>query len=189
MHLEPEGKPKKVYTAPKITKINLKSAPYPDIIDFLRATLEQAEKDASLNPNDQKAAELERTLRRKLDDVESSSPTVPREDRSLSLIPKHFVVFAERFEHGAWKYWEHECDKEEIPALEDSATAYALSRMPSGQPLYIDYFRGAEYLFNVVYGRSGSAEGDTRVFGIRVDEILIAECERFTQYLGLKKTA
>ena len=24
------------------------------------------------------------------------------------------------------------------------------------------------------------AEGDTRVFGIRVDKILIAECERFT---------
>ena len=48
---------------------------------------------------------------------------MPRE--GLSLKPKHFVVFAERFEHGAWKYWEHECDKEEIPALEDSAIAYA----------------------------------------------------------------
>jgi hypothetical protein len=104
-------------------------------------------------------------------------------------MPKHFVVFAERFEHGAWKYWEHECDKEEIPALEDSATAKAFSRTPSGQPLYIDYLRGAEYLFHVVYGRSGPAEGDTRVFGIRVDKILIAECERFTQYLELKKIA
>jgi hypothetical protein len=104
-------------------------------------------------------------------------------------MPKLFVVFAERFEHGAWKYWEHECDKEEIPALEDSATAYAFSRTPSSQPLYIDYLRGAEYLFNVVHGRSGPAEGDTRVFGIRVDKILIAECERFTQYLGLKKIA
>ena len=62
-------------------------------------------------------------------------------------MPKHFVVFAGRFEHGAWKYWEHECDKEDIPALEDSATAYAFSRTPSGQPLYIDYLRGAEYLF------------------------------------------
>ncbi|HZL53564.1 MAG TPA: hypothetical protein VFC37_21725 [Terracidiphilus sp.] len=183
MHPESEGKPKKVWTTPNITKIDLKSAPCSDIIDILRATLKQAEKDASLNPNDQKAAELERSLRRKLDDLESSRPTVPREDRSLSLMPKHFVVFAERFEHGAWKYWEHECDKEEIPALEDSATAKAFSRTPSSQPLYIDYFRGAEYLFNVVHGRSGPAEGDTRVFGIRVDKILIAECERFTQYL------
>jgi hypothetical protein len=43
-------------------------------------------------------------------------------------MPKHFVVFAERFEHGTWNYWEHECDKEDIPALEDSATAYAFSR-------------------------------------------------------------
>ena len=95
---------------------------------------------------------------------------MPREDQSPSLMPKHFVVFAERFEHGAWKYWEHECDKEEIPALEDSATAKAFSRTPSGQPLYIDYLRGAEYLFNVVHGRSGPADGDTRVFGIRVDK-------------------
>jgi hypothetical protein len=58
-------------------------------------------------------------------------------------MPKHFVVFAERFEYGAWKYWEHECDKEEIPALEDSATAKAFSRTHSGKPLYIDYLRGA----------------------------------------------
>ena len=72
MHPEPEGKPKKVWTAPKLTKIDLKSAPYSDIIDILRATLQQAEKDASLNPNDQKAAELERSLRRTLDDLESS---------------------------------------------------------------------------------------------------------------------
>ncbi len=73
MHREPEGKPKKVYTSPKITMIDL-SARYSDIIDFLRATLKQAEKDASLKPNDQKAAELERSLRRKLDDLESSRP-------------------------------------------------------------------------------------------------------------------
>jgi hypothetical protein len=107
----------------------------------------------------------------------------------VHLMPKHFIVFAERFEHGAWKYWEHECDKEEIPALEDSAAAYAFSRSPSGEPLYIDYLRGAEYLFNVVYGRSGPAEEDTRVFGIRVDRILIAECETFTQYLEFKMIA
>ena len=50
-------------------------------------------------------------------------------------------------------------------------------------------FKRAEYLFNVVHGRSGPAEGDTRVFGIRVDKILIAECERFTHYLELKKIA
>jgi hypothetical protein len=102
-------------------------------------------------------------------------------------MPKHFVVLAERFEYGAWKYWEHECDKEDIPALEDSATAYAFSRTPLSQPLYIDYFRGAEYLFNVRYGRSGPAEGDTRVFGIRVDKILIAEFERFYAIFNAQK--
>ena len=75
MHPKPEGKPKKVYTAPKITKIDPKSEPFSDIIiDTLRATLKQAEKDASLNPNDQKAGELKRSLQRKLDDLESSRP-------------------------------------------------------------------------------------------------------------------
>ena len=69
---KPEGRPKKVWTTPHITKIDLKSAPYSDIIDTLRALLKQAEKDASLNPNGQKAAELERSLRRRLDDLESS---------------------------------------------------------------------------------------------------------------------
>ena len=93
-------------------------------------------------------------------------------------MPMRLVVFAKRFEHGAWKYWEHECDKEDILALEDSANAYAFSRTPSGQALYINYLRGTEYLFNVVRGRSGPAEGDTRVFGIRVDKILIAEYEK-----------
>ncbi len=109
--------------------------------------------------------------------------------RGVSLVPKVFVVFAERFEHGAWRYWEHECDKEDITALEDSATAYACNRTFSSEPLYIDYLRGAEYLFNVACGRSGPAEGDTRVFGIRVDKILIAECETFIRYLELKKIA
>lgn len=75
MHPEHEGKPKKTYTAPKITEIDLKRAPYSDIIiDILRAALKQAEKDAALNPNDEKAAELERSLRRKLDDLELSRP-------------------------------------------------------------------------------------------------------------------
>jgi hypothetical protein len=71
MHPEPEGKPKKVWTTPNIRKIDLKSAPYSDIIDILHVTLKQAEKDASLKPNDQKAAELERSLRRTLDELES----------------------------------------------------------------------------------------------------------------------
>jgi hypothetical protein len=65
MHPESKGKPKKVYIAPNITKIDLNSAHYSDIIEILRATVRQAENDAALNPNDQKAAELERSLRRK----------------------------------------------------------------------------------------------------------------------------
>jgi hypothetical protein len=72
LHPKSEGNPKKDWSTPNIKKIDLNSAPYSDTIDILRAFLKQAEKDASLNPNDQKAAKLERSLRRRLDDLESS---------------------------------------------------------------------------------------------------------------------
>jgi hypothetical protein len=102
---------------------------------------------------------------------------------------QQFVVFAERFELGMWKFWEHECDEEETLALHDSARAKAFDRVPFSEPLYIDYFRGAEYLFNVVRGRSRPADGNTRVFGIRVNKIVIADCEIFTRYSKLEKIA
>lgn len=72
MHPSHEDKPKKVWTTPETTNIDLKSTPYSEMIDILRATLKQVERDVSLNPKDQKADELRRSLRRTLDDLESS---------------------------------------------------------------------------------------------------------------------
>jgi hypothetical protein len=72
-HTKPEGQPRKVWTTPKITRIDLKNPRYSDIVDILRATLKQAEKDAAQNPGNQKAAELKRALQRTLDGLESST--------------------------------------------------------------------------------------------------------------------
>jgi hypothetical protein len=38
------------------------------------------------------------------------------------------IVFAERFENGIWKFWDHRCEKDEILALNDSALAKAFDR-------------------------------------------------------------
>jgi hypothetical protein len=90
-----------------------------------------------------------------------------------------------RFESGVWRYSEHACNADDFSAVEDSAFAKAFDR-GSAEPLYIDYLRGAEYIFNVVRGHRGPAERDTRVFGIRVDKLVIAECDTFEHYSQLK---
>lgn len=64
--------PSKPWTTPKISKIDLNSAPYADVIGILRSAVRQSEKDVSLNPNDAGALELHRSLRRMLDDLESA---------------------------------------------------------------------------------------------------------------------
>lgn len=64
--------PSKSWTTPKITKIDLNNAPYADVIDILRSTVRQSERDVALNPNDPGAKEMYRSLRRMLDDLEST---------------------------------------------------------------------------------------------------------------------
>ena len=93
-----------------------------------------------------------------------------------------------RYENGVSRYSEHACDGDDFSAVEDSAFAKAFDR-GSAEPLYIDYLRGAEYIFNVVRGHRDPAEGDTRVFGIRVDKFVIAECDTFEHYARLKANA
>lgn len=83
------------------------------------------------------------------------------------------IVLAERFEEGAWKDWEHTGDKGEVEAIIDSANAKASDRMKS-RPSYIDYLRGSAYIFNVTRGTPEKPkDGDTRVYGAIVDEMLI----------------
>jgi hypothetical protein len=42
------------------------------VIDILRSTVRQSERDVALNPNDAAAKEMYRSLRRMLDDLEST---------------------------------------------------------------------------------------------------------------------
>lgn len=105
-------------------------------------------------------------------------------------MPGKFVVFAERFEKGVWVDWEHTCDEDEALALEDTAKVKAVDRGNFGDPLYVDYLKGAVYVFNVARGPAHNPrEGDTRVFGIAIDEIVIAHFERLRQHFELKKIA
>ena len=70
-HPKTELSPSKQWTPPKVTKIDLSNAPYADVIDILRSTVRQSERDVALNPNDPGAKEMNRSLRRMLDDLES----------------------------------------------------------------------------------------------------------------------
>jgi len=88
------------------------------------------------------------------------------------------VVLAERFENGAWRDWEHNCDDQEVDAVIDSANAKAADRKQS-QPSYIDYLAGAAYIFNVAYGpQEDPKQGDMRVYGVIVNEMLIGKYDK-----------
>jgi len=92
------------------------------------------------------------------------------------------VVLAERFENGAWRDWQHMCDEEEVAAVIDSSNAKAADRMQS-RPSYIDYLTGAAYIFDVAFGpRENPKDGDTRVYGAIVDEMLIGISEKIERH-------
>ena len=99
------------------------------------------------------------------------------------------IVLAERFEKGAWRDWEHTCDEKEVEAVIDSASAKAADRMHS-QPSYIDYLTGAAYIFDVAFGPGEDpADGDTRVYGAIVDQMLIGIVDRVERHFLLKDSA
>jgi hypothetical protein len=99
------------------------------------------------------------------------------------------VVLAERFEEGAWKDWERSCDEEEVEAVIDSANAKAADRTHP-RPSYIDYLTGAAYVFDVAFGPRGDPkDGDTRVYGAIVDEMLIGISHKVERHFLLKDTA
>ena len=96
------------------------------------------------------------------------------------------IVFAERFEDGAWRHWQHLCTEEEVEAVVDSANAKAADRLQS-QPSHLDYLTGAAYIFNVAFGpKENPKNGDTRVYGTVVDDIPIGIHAMFEKYLKLK---
>ena len=102
------------------------------------------------------------------------------------------TVLAERFEEGAWKDWEHTCDEEEVEAVIDSANAKAADRVHS-RPSdidYLDYLTGAAYVFDVAFGpREDPKDGDTRVYGAIVDEMLIGISDKVERHFLLEDSA
>ena len=102
----------------------------------------------------------------------------------------HITVFALRFERGVWLDWEHTCDENELEAVADSARAKALDLEPVGIPLYLDYLEGAKYVFNTAFGPAGSPrEGDTNVYAVVVDQMVIGRYEELERHFALKLSA
>jgi hypothetical protein len=88
------------------------------------------------------------------------------------------VVFATQFQGGAWKDWEHPCNESETAAVVNSAGAAAFDRLFSKTKVYADYLQGARYIFDVARGLpEAPTEGDTRVYGISVDEMVLGRRE------------
>jgi hypothetical protein len=71
-HPKPEVK-EKVWTTPNITSTELSGTPYAHFRGIVRSALAQADRDVSLNPNDQAAVELQRSLQRMLEALESKA--------------------------------------------------------------------------------------------------------------------
>ena len=103
--------------------------------------------------------------------------------------PMLITIFAMRFEGGVWKDWEHACTFAETEAVIDSANAKALEHGRTREPLFVDYLEGARYIFDVAYGSSHSLrEGDTKVYGVQVGEMVIAQYEELQRHFALKLT-
>ena len=100
------------------------------------------------------------------------------------------TIFATRFEGGAWKDWEYACTYVEAEAVIDSANAKALDHGRIREPVLIDYLEGSRYIFDVAYGTMNSPrDGDTKVYGVLLGGMVIAEYQKLERHLRLKLTA
>jgi len=100
------------------------------------------------------------------------------------------TIFATQFLGGVWKDWEHTCNEEEVEAVVDSANAKAAERFPGWPPTFEDYLNGARYMFNVAYGAPESPrEGDTKVYGVLVNDVVIARFEQLREHFAQKRAS
>jgi len=95
-----------------------------------------------------------------------------------------------RFEDGVWKDWEHACTYAETEAVIDSANAKAFDHGRNREPVFVDYLEGARYIFDVAYGTmKAPRDGDTKVYGVLVDDMIIANYQELQHHFALKLTA
>jgi hypothetical protein len=93
------------------------------------------------------------------------------------------VVFAEQYRNGSWDLWEYECNPIEAKAIVDSAVARAQGREISAKPVHDDLLASARCLFDVARGTPASPRsGDTRVYCVCVDKLVIGVYEKICQY-------
>jgi len=93
------------------------------------------------------------------------------------------VVFAEQYRNGAWDVWEYECNPIEAKALVDAALARANARETPGKPVLDDYLESARCLFDISHGAPAfPRNGDTRVYCVCVDKLVIGVYEKIRQY-------
>lgn len=93
------------------------------------------------------------------------------------------VILAEKFKAGTWRHWKYICNENDIEAITDSAYVKAMDRANFGDPSPMDYLMGARYIFNVAYGSEDvPKEGDTRVYALLLNQIIIGFYERFERH-------
>jgi hypothetical protein len=93
------------------------------------------------------------------------------------------VVFAEQFRNGRWDVWEYECNPIEVKALVDSALARVNDREIGAKPMHDDLLASARCLFDVARGTPASPRsGDTRVYCVCIDKLVIGVYEKIRQY-------
>lgn len=98
-------------------------------------------------------------------------------------MPMEIVVFAEQFRNGSWDVWEYQCNPIEANAIVDSAAARAGGRVTNAKPIHDDYLESARCLFDVARGTPVSPRsGDTRVYCVCVDKLVIGVYEKICQY-------
>lgn len=93
------------------------------------------------------------------------------------------VVFAEQYRNGDWEVWEYECNPVEAQAIMDSAAARASARETNTKPVLDDFLASARGVFDVTNGSPAyPRNGDTRVYCVCVDKLVIGVYEKIRQY-------
>lgn len=90
------------------------------------------------------------------------------------------IVFTKVFGEGTWKNVEHKCTDGEIESVIDSAQAKATESRHFGAPVPLHYLQATHYMFDVARGSPEKpADGDTLVYGVAIDGILIGALMEF----------
>ena len=98
---------------------------------------------------------------------------------------QNISILASRYQGGVWKDWEHTCDENEAAAVIDTAYTCAFERAFSRALAYVDYLQGARYIFDVARGSTEMpVEGDTRVYGVSVDEMVMGRHEDLERHFA-----